>query len=306
MSKKVKSIQTEKGTGYIVQGQDCLLYKMHKDRDMSFPALPAGVYTLYGESESFLGVDTYVIKPMTIISDGIIDLPNKEFQETINQFNDFMSEKTIQKYKELNFVHKRSILLYGPPGTGKTTIVNKLCSEIVARGGIVMFTQHPGYAKWLDQYLHLDNKGVLLACVLEEFDSIIEMFESEALTLLDGQFQRDNTIFLCTTNYLDKIPKRIMRPGRINLKIKVDFPSHETRMVYVISKLGDSELVYDIVNRTEGFTIDEIREVIQQVAILNVPLDKVISEILATKVELEGLKPETPDYKIMLMDQKRY
>ena len=226
------------------------IYEYDSEEHKSFAELEPGVYKLGARSKGFLSSGFILeLTEMPIVSDKILPLPSKEFKQVRNQINEFLKPEIRKKYKSLGFVYKRSVLLYGEPGTGKTCLINQLCKDIVKNDGIVLWAEHPGYAKALDKFFHFNNKESFVALIMEEFDTIIQNTESAALTLLDGQVQRDNTMFLCTTNYINKTPARILRPVRINIKMKIDFPDEEVRKYYLYNFLQDESLINEIVSK---------------------------------------------------------
>jgi SpoVK/Ycf46/Vps4 family AAA+-type ATPase len=159
---------------------------------------------------------------------------------------------------------------------------------------ICLFVDNISALKKAYEHLNQSQPDQLLVVVFEEFDRLAEEDEEDLLLLLDGQIQRNNVIFLATTNYFDEIPKRLIRPGRMSSVVCVAYPSREVRYSYFEQKLGknfnDLELWSD---RTEGLTVDELKEIIQAVFILNENLEETIDRLVSTRVEPN--KPEDED-----------
>jgi len=303
MSEKKISKLKLKDQGDIETGITGLkVYTLETDKHKTFAYIEPGIYKLTGNYTQS-GIK-YMVSEMEIVSDKILDLPSKEYVTVTRQIGEFLKSETRAKYKELDYVYKRSILLYGRPGTGKTCLINRIAADIVKVGGLVLFADYPSTLSILDTMFCVQNQNSLAAVILEEFDKHMRSNGAELLTLLDGQIQRDNTMYLCTTNYIEKIPARILRPGRINIKIEVQYPDIEARLFYLMSKIKDIQVVNNIAEKTEGLSIDELKEVVQCVLILNEDLDATIDAMhkLNVQIRLDELnkKDEVPGILSML------
>src|ERR1035437_384054 len=124
--------------------------------------------------------------------------------------------------------------------------------------------------------------------IFEELDQLIENYETSLLNLLDGEIQKPNVIFVATTNFIDKIPTRIRRPGRFSSVIHVDFPTAITRHFYLTKKIGHSLELDGWVEKTKNFSIDELKETVLAVKCLGYNLDTIIDRIRTNK----GMLPE--------------
>lgn len=222
-------------------------------------------------------------EPISIVTDEIIKIPNSVTEDVVAEVKQFWSNGVSEKFEKYGLVHKRGILLAGAPGTGKTiTLAN--CAEVVVKEleGIVLFNPDPAL---LPDFLRLikdiePNKRVLV--MFEEFDSILSYSESSLLCLLDGETQIGNVVYLATTNYLSKIPSRIKnRPSRFARVIEVVPPDETTRRAYLSAKLQDDDRKHlePMVQSTEGFVIDQLKDLVISVCCFNRPIDEAIRKI---------------------------
>src|SRR5271156_4630256 len=84
--------------------------------------LPSGTYeTIEDQRGNFKGFKNVVFK-----SDKILQLPTKEYTALTREIDVFLNPETRQKYRDLEFLYKRSILLYGAPGVGKTCLITQI------------------------------------------------------------------------------------------------------------------------------------------------------------------------------------
>lgn len=255
--------------------------------------LSPGSYTLHYDQQR--GV--FWFEPLTLVSDGILDLPSPEYTKVVQKMALFMKPETRAKFERMNYIYKRSALLHGVPGTGKTVIVNRVARDIVSLGGICLWATQPALLKLAYEILDDIQPNVLTGVIFEEFDEMARRHESELLTLLDGQVQKHNVIYLATTNYLNKVPKRLYRPGRFATVLEVKFPIPEARRLYLASKLGaDFPDLEARVQATEGLSIDELKEVVQAVDILEEPLAEVLERLKATREFSVPERDEDSDY----------
>jgi SpoVK/Ycf46/Vps4 family AAA+-type ATPase len=133
------------------------------------------------------------------------------------------------------------------------------------------------------------NKKVLV--IWEEFDTILRHDESTLLSLLDGEIQVGNIIYLATTNYLAKIPARIKnRPSRFARVIEVSEPNEESRRAFLKAKLHDSDTdkLEPMVQATEGFVIDQIKDLIISVCCFGYPISEAVLKIKQMQEDAMG------------------
>lgn len=166
-------------------------------------------------------------------------------------------------YREHGLKAPKGILLYGPPGCGKTLIAkavaNSLAQAAAVRGGM-----DPADAKsyflnikgpeLLNKYVGETERQIRLIFgrarekaaqgnpVVVFFDEMESLFRTrgtglssdvettivpQLLAEIDGVEQLDNVIVIGASNREDMIDPAILRPGRLDVKIKVERPDAE-------------------------------------------------------------------------------
>lgn len=221
-----------------------------------------------------------------LASDTLVDIPSREFEQVVGEMNFFLKPSTRKAFSDHGFIYKRSALLYGLPGTGKTCIVQRVAQEVIRSGGIVLFNTAPQLLALAYKTLDDIQPDVLTMVIFEEFDELIEGGdETRLLSLLDGEVQKRNVMYLMTTNFIDKVPSRILRPGRISSMVEVKFPDANARLHYLNLKVVD-KAEHDLVKWvevTEGFSIDELKETVLAVCCLGQTLTEVVDRINSNK-----------------------
>lgn len=237
--------------------------------------IPPGVYTPHYDMMKGL----FWFQDAGVLSDEILNIPSREYAQVVQEMNSFLTAEKREMFKKYGYVYKRSALLYGNPGTGKTCIVQRLVRDVVKNNGIVIYVDDPRVLQHAYEVLKDVSPNVFTMVVFEEFDRMASRYEATLLSLLDGEIQKDNVIYLATTNYIDKIPARLRRPGRFSSVIEVKYPTKQAREYYFTAKLKNAELAKTLSVATNGLSIDELKEVIQAHVILDQDLDKVLARI---------------------------
>lgn len=166
------------------------------------------------------------------------------------------------------------ILLIGDPGTGKT-----LFAKAVANSASANFISIKGpeiLSKWVGEsergIREIFRQARLSApCILyfDEIDAIAQERESfqssylipilsQFLTELDGIESRKDIMVLATTNRIDLIDDALLRPGRFDLLLYLDYPNEEERENILSIHLDGRPLASDINAKKIATLTDEL------------------------------------------------
>lgn len=185
-----------------------------------------------------------------------------------------------ERYRKFGNVYKRNILLYSLPGNGKTSLINIIANKLITDyDGIVIFIDSvddlSSYRTVMERFRSVEpNRKVVT--IIEDFERLVKDDRLTAMLLqtLDGNGQFDNIVTIATTNYPEILEKRFTcRPSRFNMVIEYKKPNAEIRKSYIEMKLSDSGIdineesvkadIERYVSKTEGYTFDFLKEVIQ-------------------------------------------
>lgn len=212
--------------------------------------------------------------------DSIDILPASKSEEIMEEIKQFWGLK--DKFKQHGFLHKRGILVHGPQGTGKTTALNLAVREIIHLGGIAVFSRRPHDLIGGLNIIREVEPDRPIVVLIEDLDDLIRYDEEEVLALLDGESQIENVVFIATTNYIEKLPQRIVnRPSRFDAIIEIGLPDESIRSAFLMNKIHTTEGPNgeDLVALTEGFSISHIKELIIGVYCQDRPVEMVINKL---------------------------
>jgi hypothetical protein len=262
--------------------------------------LPPGVY----KSSVNPKTGTPYFEVMNITSDHIIQLPSSAYDQVIGQMHHFLQASVREKYKEVGHVYKRSVLLHGPAGTGKSVMSYKIAQDVVAMGGIVLFDPPVPVLSEILTALNGTQPDALVLVILEEFDKYFaahDDYPEQINLVLDGGIQKNNTIYMATTNHLDRIAPKLLRPGRFSYLVNVGILSKAARVAYLKAKfmMLPEETRATIADLSKGYSVDELKEL----AVAHYCLDQDLSDIDKRIREAKRHQPEEKSSGLALNQQ---
>src|SRR5690554_3058368 len=182
-------------------------------------------------------------------------------------------------FKEYHLDPPKGILLYGPPGCGKTLIAKAVANSLAKKVGEM--TGNPDVRsyflnikgpellnKWVgetERQIRMifqrakekSDEGVPVIVFFDEMDSLFRTRGSgissdvestivpQLLSELDGVESLKNVIVIGASNREDLIDPAILRPGRLDVKIKIDRPN-EISATQIFSRYLTDSLPIDV------------------------------------------------------------
>ena len=196
--------------------------------------LPAGSYSC---GQDNCGNPVYTVKEMG--ADEMIEFPDSLPAKIMEELERFWSMG--DRFAKMGFLHRRGYLLYGKQGCGKSSLINQIVTRIVSEGNLAFYCDHPYvFVRCMEKFRQVEPTRPIV-CIFEDIDALIEDHgDSELLQWLDGASQVDKAVNIATTNYPEKLDKRIVsRPRRFDRIMRIDAPDDRMRRAYFARKMPE-------------------------------------------------------------------
>jgi len=238
-----------------------------------------------------------------------VEEAKKELEEVV----DFL--KHPDKYKKLGARTPKGVLLVGPSGCGKTLLAKAVAGETnvpffsIAGSEFMEMLVGIGAARVRDLFASAKKSAPSIIFV-DEVDAIgrarsIGMMPShdereqtlnQILVEMDGFTPTEQVVVIAATNRGDLLDTALLRPGRFDRRIVVDYPDLEGRKaiskIHARGKPFTAEVDWDkVAKRTVGFSGADLENMLNEAAIYAARngRDKITMEDIeeaATKVKL--------------------
>jgi len=238
--------------------------------------LDAGVYGIMYDSSRGL-----LLTKEKLNTDDLIEFEGSITDDILKEIEEFWNSKS--SFKEYGFLHRRGYLFYGLAGCGKSGIIYIICDKIIKRNGIVLLCYNPHNTLEMVKIIRKIEPNRHIVVIFEDIDALIYAYgEESVLSFLDGETQADDILNIATTNYPEKLDKRIVsRPRRFDRRIKIPFPNASIRKEFFTKKLGvtKEDDIEKWVKETNNFSFAAMTDTVIQVKCLGVPFDDAIKRI---------------------------
>jgi chaperone BCS1 len=157
---------------------------------------------------------------------------DRGLKETIvSDVKDFLGRQ--QWYVDRGIPYRRGYLLYGPPGSGKSSFIHALAGELDFGVAMINLSERGMTDDKLTQMLtKLPPRTLLL---LEDADAAFmnrrqidadgysgaSVTFSGLLNALDGVAAGEERIAFLTTNHIDRLDEALIRPGRVDMTVRI-------------------------------------------------------------------------------------
>ncbi len=215
-------------------------------------------------------------------------------------------------YSAAGIKPSKGVLLHGPPGTGKTLLAKAVATE--ANANFISVKGPELISKWVGESekhvreIFKKAKQVAPSIIFfDEFDSISksrgsgmgndssEKVVNQLLTELDGIEDLENVMVIAATNRKDLIDSALLRPGRIDSHVELEFPSRETRLeIFKVHArnmpLGKDVYLNKFADESEDWTGADIEAVCRFAGINSIKRNYNISDVKKLKVTKEDFE----------------
>lgn len=214
-----------------------------------------------------------------------VDEAKKELEEIV----DFL--KNPKKYSKLGARPPKGVILVGPAGTGKTLLAKAVAGESnvpffsIAGSEFMEMLVGIGAARARDLFVTA-KKSAPSIIFIDEIDAIgrtrsvgampahdeREQTLNQILVEMDGFTPNDKVIVIAATNRGDLLDPALLRPGRFDRRILIDYPDLEGRKailaIHALGKPFAKDVSWEkVARRTVGYSGADIENMLNEAAI---------------------------------------
>jgi transitional endoplasmic reticulum ATPase len=239
------------------------------------------------------------------LSPGMIFSQGIEAALEANLFTPITQTEQLRKY---GIPVKRGIALAGPYGCGKTLVATRTKQLAVANGWtFVMCTQAKDFADCVKFAHNYQPAIVFCEDIDRETDGDRDEELDAILNTIDGVDSKNTEIMLVlTTNEVQNIHPAMLRPGRLDALLTLDYPDSEAvgRLIryYSGDLLPETEGLRLVGDMLQGSTPAVIREVVERAKLAAISLNQTNPLVLSEKALI--VSADTMHMHRRLLEQK--
>lgn len=213
-----------------------------------------------------------------------------EEKEELKEIVDFLKDP--KKFNELGARIPKGVLLVGPPGTGKTLLAKAVAGEAgvpfysISGSDFVEMFVGVGASRVRDLF-ETAKKNQPAIVFIDEIDAVgrqrgaglggghdeREQTLNQLLVEMDGFGANEGVIIIAATNRPDILDKALLRPGRFDRQVTVNYPDVKGREEILKVHARGKPLAPDvdlktIAKATAGFTGADIENLLNEAALL--------------------------------------
>ena len=229
----------------------------------------------------------------------------EEEKEEMSELIDFL--KNPKKFQKMGARIPKGVLLVGPPGTGKTLLAKAVAGEAnvpfyyISGSEFVELFVGVGASRVRDMFKQAKQSAPCLVFI-DEIDAVgrqrgaglggghdeREQTLNQLLTEMDGFGANEGIIIIAATNRPDVLDPALLRPGRFDRQVTVNYPDAKGReeilAVHAKGKtFAPNVTLTNIAKRTVGFSGADLENLLNEAALLAVRRNK--SEITMAEID---------------------
>ncbi len=252
----------------------------------------------------------------------------EEEKEELKEIVDFL--KSPKAYLDVGARIPKGVLLVGPPGTGKTLLARAVAGEAgvpfftISGSDFVEMFVGVGASRVRDLFDQAKRSAPSIVFI-DEIDAVgrhrgaglggghdeREQTLNQLLVEMDGFSTNEGVIVMAATNRRDILDPALLRPGRFDRQITVNYPDLKGRedIIRVHAKgkpfADDVDFAY-IAKRTPFSTGAELENIMNEAAILAARAreSKITQEMLSQAVERIQMGPEKRSHKVLEQEKR--
>ena len=213
-----------------------------------------------------------------------------EEKEELEEIVEFL--KSPKKFNDMGARIPKGVLLVGPPGTGKTLLARAVAGEAgvpffsISGSDFVEMFVGVGASRVRDLFEQAKNQAPAIIFI-DEIDAVgrqrgaglggghdeREQTLNQLLVEMDGFGANEGVIIIAATNRPDILDKALLRPGRFDRQVTVNYPDAKGREEILKVHARGKPLAPDvdlktIARSTSGFTGADLENLLNEAALL--------------------------------------
>jgi len=251
-----------------------------------------------------------------------------EEKEELHEMVDFL--RNPKNYIDMGARIPKGVLLVGPPGTGKTLLAKAVAGEAnvpfftISGSDFVEMFVGVGASRVRDLFDQA-KKAAPSIVFIDEIDAVgrrrgaglggghdeREQTLNQLLVEMDGFSPNEGVIVMAATNRRDILDPALLRPGRFDRQITVNYPDHKGRVeilkVHSRGKpLAEDVDLENIAKRTPYATGADLENVMNEAAILAARQRKTVidQKLLVEAITRVQMGPEKKSHKVNEQDRR--
>lgn len=164
---------------------------------------------------------------------GSVILPGGQKEALVADLRRFLASEA--EYARRGIPYHRGYLLSGPPGVGKSSIVQAVSAHLGLDLWFLSLGDYRRDGNLIEQCSYVNARSVLLLEDVDVFHAARQRDDEQGegatlagvLNILDGVVTPHGLITFLTTNEDDALDRALVRPGRIDIHLKLERPTWE-------------------------------------------------------------------------------
>ena len=251
-----------------------------------------------------------------------------EEKEELQEMVDFLRHP--KRYTEIGARIPKGVLLVGPPGTGKTLLARAVAGEAgvpffsISGSDFVEMFVGVGASRVRDLFENAKRAAPAIVFI-DEIDAVgrhrgaglggghdeREQTLNQLLVEMDGFATNEGVIIMAATNRRDILDPALLRPGRFDRQVTVNYPDIDGRVAILKvhsrgKQLDDSVDLRNIAKRVPYASGADLENIMNEAAILAARSrqGKITQQLLIDAIARDQMGPEKRSHKVNEKDRR--